>query len=148
MYEDNFKWINIDWSFEPAKNPNRPTEDLAMLEVYKQAQAMKKFGRNLHFTKFEWKIYELDREIQQIVIPEQELEAKESGHRVSLRMVVHKISDKTGHTPEFISKTFRNIEDKIWLREKLNLSPIPSKNEKFKDRKRDRISIVISKINA
>lgn len=147
MYEDNFKWIKVDWSFETSLNPSRPTEDYALLEIFKQSKAMRKFGTNLHFTDFEWKIFNLDRQIQEKVIPAQELEAKEQGHNISLRMVVHKISDNTGHTPEFIKKTLDNIEEKIYLREKLNLKPIPSRNEKLKSKKRAKIAAIIARKN-
>lgn len=147
MYEDNFKWIKVDWSFEPCSNPSRPTEDLSMLEIYKQAKALRKFGTNLHFTDFEWKVFDLDRTIQKTIIPAQELEAKEQGHNISLRMVVHKISDSTGHTPEFIKKTLDNIEEKVYLREKLNLKPIPNRNEKLKNKKRAKIAAIITRKN-
>lgn len=102
----------------------RPTEIQAFINIEKENKILSEYGVNIHFTEFEKKTYALDLYIKKEIIPKALALNKREPDKYRVPNALHEIASVTNHTPDYIQRVLGDIDDKIWLRTRINLDPI------------------------
>lgn len=113
-------WTKIDWKDDNGIRSDgvfRPVEIMAFYNISRDAKIFKLYGKRLKYTEFEKKIFELDLNIQTKEYPKDG------------KYVLKEISKRTGYSVEFIKATLRDIDNKIYMRDKLKMNPYPIINK-------------------
>lgn len=112
----------------------RPTELECISNIEKEKRIINRYGINPHFTDFERLVYALDLYVKCIVIPKSIKDNLVKPKSSKVPIPIYWIAEQTSHSSEYIMRVLNTVDDKVFVRDKLKLTPIlPKINKEVKE---------------